>query len=64
LIEAGADKSIRNSTGSTALNVVTVPFDALKGSYDYLGAVLAPDGLVLDYEEIRMSRPQIAEMLR
>jgi NAD(P)-dependent dehydrogenase (short-subunit alcohol dehydrogenase family) len=64
LLAAGADKSIRNNAGSTALEAVTVPFDAVKEAYDYLGAVLGPLGLELDYERIRMTRPEIAEMLR
>jgi len=64
LLDAGADKSIRNSAGSTALDVVTVPFDDVKGFYDYLGAVLGPLGLELDYEQIKATRPRIAEMLR
>jgi len=64
LLDAGADKSIPNNAGSTALDVVTVPFEAIEGIYDYLGAVLGPLGLELDYERIRATRPQIAEMLR
>jgi NAD(P)-dependent dehydrogenase (short-subunit alcohol dehydrogenase family) len=64
LLAAGADKSIRNNAGSTPLDVVTVPFDAMKDIYDYIGSVLAPYGLELDYERIRMTRPVIAEMLR
>jgi ankyrin repeat protein len=64
LLDAGADRSIRNNAGSTALDVVTVPFDAIKEIYDYLGAVLGPYGLELDYERIRMTRPEIAQMLQ
>lgn len=64
LLAAGADKSIRNNAGSTALDVVTVPFDAIKEIYDYLGAVLGPYGLELDYERIRATRPEIAKMLQ
>ncbi len=64
LLAAGADKSMRNNAGSTALEVVTVPFDDIQGIYDYLGAVLGPYGLELDYERIKMTRPRIAEMLR
>lgn len=32
--------------------------------YDGLGAALAPLGLNLDYEYIKTTRPQIAEMLQ
>ena len=35
-----------------------------RGAYDYLGAVLGPYGLELDYEYIERTRPKIAEMLR
>jgi NAD(P)-dependent dehydrogenase (short-subunit alcohol dehydrogenase family) len=64
LLDAGADKSIRNNDGSTALDVVAGPFDAVRVVYDYLGAVLGPYGLELDYERIEMTRPKIAELLR
>lgn len=64
LLDAGADRSIRNYAGSTALEALSVPFDAIKDVYDYLGAVLGPYGVELDYERLRMTRPKIAEMLR
>jgi len=64
LLEAGADRSIPNNAGSTALDVVTVPFEALQPTYDFLGTVLAPYGLKLDYDRIKQTRPVIAEMLR
>jgi hypothetical protein len=43
---------------------VTAPFEAMKGIYDYLGTVLGPYGLRLDYDHIRETRPRIAELLR
>jgi NAD(P)-dependent dehydrogenase (short-subunit alcohol dehydrogenase family) len=64
LLEKGADKSIRNNTGSTALEVVTTPWDAIEEVYDYLGAMLEPFGLQLDYERLEATRPKIAELLR
>jgi len=64
LLAAGADRSIRNNTGATALDVVTIPFDALRASYDRVGEALRPFGLQLDYERIRATRPTIAAMLR
>lgn len=64
LLEAGADKSIRSRDGSTALEVVSAPFEDVRQAYDYLGVVLGPLGLELDYERIRTTRPMIAEMLR
>lgn len=64
LLAAGADRSIANASGSTPLQVVTAPFEAMKGIYDYLGTVLGPYGLVLDYERLEATRPTIAAMLR
>jgi NAD(P)-dependent dehydrogenase (short-subunit alcohol dehydrogenase family) len=64
LLAAGADKRIRSNTGSNALEVVSVPFEDIKATYDYIGAALKPYGLELDYERIRKTRPKIAEMLR
>jgi NAD(P)-dependent dehydrogenase (short-subunit alcohol dehydrogenase family) len=64
LLDAGADKNIRNNAGSTALDGVEAPFEAVRGVYDYLGAMLGPLGLELDYDRIRETRPEISEMLR
>ena len=64
LLDAGADKTIRNNAGSTALESVLVPFEAVKGIYDYLGNAFAPLGLKLDYEQIKTARPAIAELLK
>jgi surface polysaccharide O-acyltransferase-like enzyme len=63
LLENGADKTIRNNAGSTALESVQVPFEVVKGYYDYFGQAYASMGLVLDYELIQKERPVIAEML-
>jgi hypothetical protein len=64
LLAAGADRTIANYAGSTPLDVVTMPFETLKPTYDFLGSVLAPYGLELDYDRIKRTRPIIAEMLR
>ncbi|UCF79557.1 MAG: serine hydrolase [Candidatus Eiseniibacteriota bacterium] len=64
LLDNGADRHVRNITGATPLDIVSAPFDDDKGIYDRLGATLAPLGLKLDYEHIRRTRPEIAEMLR
>jgi len=64
LLAAGADRSMANNAGSTPLDVVTIPFENVQGIYDYLGAVLGPYGLELDYDRIKATRPVIAEMLR
>jgi CubicO group peptidase (beta-lactamase class C family) len=64
LLDNGADKNLKNNYGSNALDGVTAPFDDVKGVYDYFGKILGPLGLELDYEQIKMTRPIIAEMLR
>jgi len=64
LLAAGADRNLANNAGSTPLDVVTIPFEDARGIYDYLGAVLGPYGLKLDYERIEATRPVIADMLR
>jgi NAD(P)-dependent dehydrogenase (short-subunit alcohol dehydrogenase family) len=64
LLDAGADKSIRNNAGSTALDAVAPPFEAVRDIYDFVGAMLRPYGLELDYARIEATRPRIAEMLR
>ena len=64
LLDNGADKNARNNAGATALESVEVPFEEVKGIYDYLGSTLGPLGLKMDYERITATRPMIAEMLR
>lgn len=63
LLEAGADKSIKNNSGSTAYGTATVPFEMVKGIYDYFKEALGPMGFELDYEKLEKARPVIAEML-
>lgn len=64
LLEKGADKTLKNKAGRIAVDIVERPFEEVKGIYDGLAAALAPLGLELDYERIKMTRPKIAEMLR
>jgi hypothetical protein len=64
LLDAGADRSLRNNSGATALDVAMVPFQDIRGVYDYLLTILGPAGLTLDYDRLRADRPAIAEMLR
>ena len=64
LLDKGADKEVKNNFGSTALQSVAVPFEAVKGAYESIGKALKPLGLKLDYERIKEIRPKIAEMLR
>ena len=54
----------RRALTGASLDVVTVPFEALEPTYDFLGSVLAPYGLKLDYDRIKQTRPVIADMLR
>ena len=64
LLAHGADKQAKDKAGTTALDSVSVPFDQVKGLYDFLQAVLAPAGLKLDYEQLKATRPKIANLLR
>jgi hypothetical protein len=64
LLENGADKNLKNNFGSTALESVAGPFDSVKGIYDQFSKDLGPLGLKLDYEQLKETRPEIAEMLR
>ncbi len=64
LLDKGADKNVKNNFGRTALESVSGPFDNVKGIYDSIGKGLKPLGLKLDYEQIKKTRPKIAEMLQ
>lgn len=64
LLEHGADKTLKNKYGHTAFESVSGPYSDVKGLYEYFGSQLAPLGLRLDYAQIEMTRPKIAEMLR
>ncbi|MDP7012679.1 MAG: ankyrin repeat domain-containing protein [Verrucomicrobiota bacterium] len=65
LLDNGADKSVRNNTGSTALEGVEIPWELAKGIYDFLDGILfKPLGQPLDFERIKATRPDIAELLR
>jgi CubicO group peptidase (beta-lactamase class C family) len=64
LLESGANKYVRNDYGSTPLESVSAPFEDVEDIYDTIGQTLGPLGLKLDYEWIKVSRPQIVEMFR
>jgi CubicO group peptidase (beta-lactamase class C family) len=64
LLDAGANKYLRDSYGNTPFESVSAPFDAVEGIYDSFVQGLGPLGLELDYEQIRETRPRLAEMLR
>ena len=64
LLEAGGDPNIRNNKGASALDVAQMPWEQIKPIYDYVGPIMSPTGLKLDYERIRKARPKIATMLK
>ncbi|MDH3648915.1 MAG: serine hydrolase [Saprospiraceae bacterium] len=64
LLNNGADKYIRSNSGATAFDIVAAPFDMDLDLYDQLQTGLSPMGLVLDYEQMRITRPQLEEILR
>ena len=63
LLDKGADKNLKNNTGATARESVAAPFEEVKGIYDYLVKAFGPLGLELDYEQIKITRPIIAELI-
>jgi hypothetical protein len=64
LLEAGADKGVKNNDGVTPLQSVEAPLESVKNVYDELGSSLASSGLKLDREHIKTERPRITEFLR
>lgn len=64
LLRNGADKSLTNNAGSTALQSVSAPFEKVKSIYEYLEKALGPLGFQVDYKQLEMTRPVIAEMLQ
>ncbi len=63
LLQSHAELELENKSGATALESVAGPFESVEGIYDYFSKALAPIGLVLDKDQIKKSRPLIAEML-
>ena len=64
LIKAGADKSIVNKYGDTPQGSVSAPYEAVEGVYKMMAQQLKPMGLVVDFQHIRNTRPQLAELLK
>jgi len=64
LLDNGADKNAKNNAGRIPLESVAAPFDDVRSIYEGIGKALGPLGLELDYEQIKMTRPMIAEMLQ
>lgn len=64
LLAKGADKNLKNNAGSTALESVLAPYSAVQGIYEYFAKTYEPLGLKLDFEQLKTTRPVIAEMLK
>lgn len=63
LLDAGADPTLRNNAGATAHSTVEGPWEQIRPIYDFVGGLLKPIGVTLDYTRIEATRPKIAEML-
>lgn len=64
LLENGAERNVRNNFGSTPLESVSGPFEEVKPIYDQFSRDLGPLGFRLDYDQIKTTRPKIADLLR
>ena len=64
LLDKGADKTITDKYGATALQSIDFPFVDAKPGYDMMGEMLKPMGLTLDYAFMEKTRPEIAAMLK
>jgi len=64
LIDANADKSIRNNFGATPRETVMADFDDMKPIYEMLQQQLKPFGFELDMNELEKARPVISMMLQ
>jgi len=63
LLESGANKNVKNNAGSTALESVIAPYSAVQGIYEYFAKTYEPLGLKLDFDRLKETRPEIAELL-
>ena len=64
LLDAGADKTVRNNFGATPRETVMGSFTDVKPIYEFMQAQLGPLGLELDLEDLEKTRPVIAMMLQ
>lgn len=64
LIDAKADKTIRNNYGATARETAMVDFAQMKPIYEMLIQQLQPMGFTLDLNELQKARPVVAMMLQ
>ncbi len=62
LLDSGADTTVTNTRGDTALDIMTAPWTPeLEGVYRYLGGILQ---LQPDMGRLKATRPKIAAILR
>jgi hypothetical protein len=65
LLDNGADKTIKDNDGQTALEMVVFPWEIAKGIYELLdGIIFKPAGKPLDYNRIQKTRPEVAAIIR
>lgn len=64
LIDAKADKTIKNNFGATPRESVMGPFAEIKPFYEMLQLQLGPVGLKIDLNQIEKTRPVVAMMLQ
>lgn len=64
LLDAGANKTLKNKWAATPLETITGPFEEMKPVYEMMKLQLGPLGLDLDLQQIEKTRPVIAIMLQ
>ena len=64
LLDAGADKTLKNNHGATPGESVIGPFAEMKPIYEMIQQQLEPLGLKLNFKDLEISRPVIAMMLK
>lgn len=63
LLNHAANKSITNNSGSTPFQSVAGNFESVRPIYEYFENAYASLGLLVDYDQLKSSRPAIAKML-
>ena len=64
LIDAKADKTVRNGFGATPREIVMTDFAQMKPIYEMLIQQLKPMGFTLDLNELQKARPVVSMMLQ
>lgn len=64
LLDKGADKTAKNNSGKTPLQIVSSPFEDVRGIYNVIENSLKSMKFEFDYERIEKTRPVIAAMLK